>query len=429
VSGRRRRASTRTVVAVLDDDPTGTQEAAETPVLMNWSARDLERLPGRPFHLLTNTRAHSAEDAYAITRDAVTHVLERFPAAEILLRGDSTLRAHVKEEYDAVRDARWPGTAAPCLLLVPALPGAGRVTIGGVHWLARDGARRPIAETEYARDGSFRYRSSRLLDWAEERSGGYFDPSGGIEVPLAVLRRHGGTAVCRALTACAGRERPAVCVPDAEAHTDLRAIADGLRAARAAGVPVIARCAPSFAAVLCRTRATRLVPVPRAESVLVVCGSHVPQTTRQLASLEDRRRGALVEVELDDLIEARVDETADSVEHIRRLLSGRRLAVVATPRSRSAAADDPVRATTITDGLARLTAMVAGEAALIVFKGGITSAVGIRDGLGARSAIVEGPVRPGIGLWRLDGGRRVLVFPGNVGDDHALADLVEEILA
>jgi hypothetical protein len=44
-------------------------------------------------------------------------------------------------------------------------------------------------------------------------------------------------------------------------------------------------------------------------------------------------------------------------------------------------------------------------------------------------ATVEGPVAPGIALWRLENGFRCLVFPGNVGDDDALARLVAEVLA
>ena len=53
-----------------------------------------------------------------------------------------------------------------------------------------------------------------------------------------------------ALGAAAALGRPAAVVPDAETAADLEAIADGLRAAEADGVPVIVRCAPAFAAVL-----------------------------------------------------------------------------------------------------------------------------------------------------------------------------------
>ena len=43
-------------------------------------------------------------------------------------------------------------------------------------------------------------------------------------------------------------------------------------------------------------------------------------------------------------------------------------------------------------------------------------------------AEVLGPLVPGVALWRVDGRRGsvdYVVFPGNVGDDGALADVVD----
>ena len=74
-----------------------------------------------------------------------------------------------------------------------------------------------------------------------------------------------------------------------------------------------------------------------------------------------------------------------------------------------------------------LAAILAGARAgadVVVSKGGITSAVNVRDGFGAREALVVGPLAEGIALWQVEGSDLV-VFPGNVGDDAALADLVE----
>lgn len=412
---------------MLDDDPTGAQEVAETPVLLDWSDGVLRRLAEGPFHVITNTRACSAGEAYAITRGATRAVLSRFPRAHVILRGDSTLRAHLREEYEGVRDGAFPGLAPP-LLLVPALPAAGRVTVAGVHLLERGGTRTPLHETEYARDGVFAYRSARLLDWAEERSGGLFPARRGIEVALPELRRRGASAVQEALTVSAELGSPSVCVPDAVTIADLETIGDGLRGAQADGVPVIVRCAPTFAAVFCRTVASQLLPVPSAESLLVVCGSYVPQTTRQLARLVERYAEAVVELQLDLLLrdECELERAARTAGD---LLARNRLAVIATPRTRLPVANDPTAAGRVTDSLARLTQRLAGHAELVLFKGGITSAVGVRDGLGAQLVTVEGPVRPGVALWRLESRRRCMIFPGNIGDDDTLADLVDEVLS
>src|SRR5438132_7950008 len=146
---------TRTLV-VLDDDPTGTQAVADVPVLLDWDADLVARSArGRPsLHLLTNSRALSPERAREVVRDGAETAVAALGRPRLWLRGDSTLRAHLLEEYLAVRDAAYPGQSPP-LLLVPALPPAGRITVDGVHLLQRDGRRIPLHETEYAADPSF----------------------------------------------------------------------------------------------------------------------------------------------------------------------------------------------------------------------------------------------------------------------------------
>ena len=97
------------------------------------------------------------------------------------------------------------------LLLVPALPAAGRVTIGGVHMLERDGERVPLDRTEYARDGALAYSDADLGRWAEERSGGRFVAGEAVTIPLERLRRSTGAAEVAAAIGSAARERAPGC--------------------------------------------------------------------------------------------------------------------------------------------------------------------------------------------------------------------------
>src|SRR5439155_13338662 len=110
-----------------------------------------------------------------------------------------------------------PGRRGVPLLLVPALPAAGRVTVGGVHMLERGGARVPLHETEYARDGALAYSSADLARWADERSGG--------QLALADTANCAADAgqVAAALAAASALGRPAAVVPDAESAADLEA--------------------------------------------------------------------------------------------------------------------------------------------------------------------------------------------------------------
>ena len=68
----------------------------------------------------------------------------------------------------------------------------------------------------------------------------------------------------------------------------------------------------------------------------------------------------------------------------------------------------------------------------VIAKGGITSNDVASKGLEVRHAIVVGPLLPGlVSLWRpVDGvavGMPFVVFPGNVGDEFALAQIVSKL--
>ena len=174
---------------VLDDDPTGVQTLAGVRVLLDWDAERVRAaLAGRrAVHLITNSRALPPDRVQPLVSGAARVAREAAADARLVLRGDSTLRGHMLEEYLGVRSVVAPGRW-PVLLLVPALPDAGRITVDGVHLFVRDGVPTPLHETEYANDGVFAYASARLLDWAEERSDGLFRAGDGAELSLAALR-------------------------------------------------------------------------------------------------------------------------------------------------------------------------------------------------------------------------------------------------
>ena len=419
-------------LVVLDDDPTGTQAMAGVPVLLRWDGPALAEVArtGTPvIHLVTNSRALAPSAARRLVGDAARTAAQALPGAEIVLRGDSTLRGHLLEEYLALQEIRFPGRT-PVLLLVPALPAAGRITVDGVHLLVRDGRRTPLHDTEYARDPAFGYTDARLLTWAHERSGGYFPAGAGREVHLCTLRQEGAQAVTNALHILAAAGSPSVCVADAEGADDLLVVAAGLEAARAAGVEVIVRCAPTFAGVLSGTLA--LAPVvmsPAGGPVLVVCGSFGATATRQLSALAAAHPSSLVEADIASLASTRPEEEVRRLAHlVSARLEADGLAVLATPRRRPRDADGLDVQARIATNLAAVVAGLRTAPAMLVVKGGVTSAVTASTGLGAASAWVVGPVADGVGLWEVRNrdGEEVpyLVVPGNVGDDDLLARLV-----
>jgi uncharacterized protein YgbK (DUF1537 family) len=376
----------------------------------------------RAVHVLTNARAYSGDEAAELVASAAAAARSRFPGARLILRGDSTLRAHVWEEYDALRSVVAPGGSGVPLLLVPALPAAGRVTVGGVHMLDRGGERVPLHETEYARDGALAYSSADVARWADERSGGQLAASDAVN--CAAEPRE----VAGALAATAALGRPAAVVPDAETAADLEAIADGLRAAEADGVAVIVRCAPAFAAVLTGAGARAPVEPPSGEGgTLVVCGSFVSGSTAQLEELARAHPDSVVTANVADLAG---DVWEDEVARVSAAASERiardGVAAVATERERDPALVGPDAQQRVAKALAQVAARV--PAGSVIAKGGITAAVTARDGLGARAARVTGPILPGVALWRLvPSGTAFLVVPGNVGGPELLVEVVRAV--
>src|SRR5262249_26596558 len=140
--------------------------------------------PG-PLWVLTNTRALPAAAAADLVRRIAADSRAVEPAAQLVLRGDSTLRGHVLTEIDALSP---PGAVA---LFVPAFLQQGRVTVHGVHYVTAGGRRVPVAKTEYARDPEFGYGTSHLAEWVADREPGR--PAAGM--PLEVLHAAGPDAL------------------------------------------------------------------------------------------------------------------------------------------------------------------------------------------------------------------------------------------
>ena len=419
------------LTVVLDDDPTGTQAMANVPIVLDWSGHAVATAvhEGDPsVHLLTNVRAHSAAEAGDLTASAASAARAAFPGRApaaawrqhpARLRVGGVPRGARRDQPRCARRAAAAGAGVPGRR--PRhhrrRPSAGA--------RRRAGAARPDGD---ATDAHLSYADARLAQWAHDRSGGELAAADAVEIPLAQVRAAAGAeAVAAGIRSAAAGGRPAVVVPDAETIADLEVIASGLRLAEA-DTKVIARCAPAFAAIVTGTAATGLVaPPPAGRGVLVLCGSFVPATTAQLAELDRARPGVTTFADVRALAGPEADrEVERQAVAARELIDAHGLAVVATARDRDAGLVDAASQQRIATELARVPRLV--DPGVVIAKGGITSAVTARDGLGARSARVVGPVMTGVSLWQLEAGPAYLVVPGNVGGPGLLAELVDLLL-
>lgn len=406
---------------VLDDDPTGTQSAAGVIVLLDFDAASITRAlrDADSVYVLTNTRAIGEADAVdllaGIHRDAVDAARELGEEEiQFVLRGDSTLRGHVFAETAVF------ATDSSVILFVPAFPDGGRTTVDGVHLVRHAGQSVPAHLTEFADDPVFPFSTSVLVDYVQEKSG-----RAARSVSLAEVRSGGVAAAL--ISAAPG----SVVVPDAETNEDIALLRDAVFAARAEGADIVVRTASPLAAELAGVVSTGLLESPLLDdpaATILVCGSHTAGATAQLARIESVGGPAVVIGTTGALADAHTAGTEAGGEASARLDS-MGFVKVTTERTRSLDHDSLDHGRRVMEALTTAVSVVRSRVAVVVSKGGITSAEVARVGLGVSRATVLGQVIPGVSVWALtlDDGHDVLyvVVPGNVGE----ADALERVLA
>ena len=443
------------VLVVLDDDPTGTQSVADLPVLMNWSPGSLEWAlrQGKPaVYVMTNSRSLAPREAAERNRQVASSA---FAAAakvgvnvSFVSRSDSTLRGHFPLETNILAEEilSHTGTEVDGVIIVPAFGDAGRITVGAVHYAgsATDGYT-PAGETEFAKDATFGYRSSDLRDWVEEKTEGQVLAADVVSIDLATLRTNHEETLAR----LRGLSKAQPAVVDIVEENDLRLLALALDEAERAGSRLLYRVGPPFVRAVIGQEphppleADDLSAIRRgglADSAvggLIVVGSHVAMTTRQLEALIERISPVELEIDvasvLGDSPEAQLAEVAEKA--VAALPYGN--VVVRTSRSLVTGSDggDSLAvsrqvSTAVVDVVRRILAKCPPR--FVVAKGGITSSDVASRGLDIERAVVRGPMLPGIvSLWEpMDGpaaGIPYIVFAGNVGGPSSLADVVEKL--
>jgi uncharacterized protein YgbK (DUF1537 family) len=446
---RAARASRGCRIAVLDDDPTGSQAVHDVTVVTEVNAAEVEaglREPGSTCFVLTNSRSMSETDAVELNRDAGRMLLElgeRLQAPiEIVSRGDSTLRGHMIAEVHTLDQVRRQATGRGFdgVLLAPAYFEAGRCTVGDVHYARVRGEWVPAGETEFARDATFGYRASNLRDFIVERSKGRVAAEDVRSIELEDIRLGGPRRVGEILRGVSGG---AFVIVNATEYADFEVVVLGLLEAEEAGCSFLHRSGPSFVRALAGLdpqpplTAGDLWPsgAPRGHGLLVA-GSHSSLTTEQLEAV--RARGEFADVELD------VEHVLDSSRRgryleavARRVCAALAEADVLLSSSRQQVLDSETGdhlsiARVISSALVEVVvrARVA-QPAWVLAKGGITAHDVAVRGLEIRRATVVGQLLPGmvtvirpVRAATEVIGMPYVIFAGNVGDGETLCQVI-----
>jgi uncharacterized protein YgbK (DUF1537 family) len=451
-------------VVVLDDDPTGVQTVHGISVYTDGAPESIGAgfdEPNRIFFILTNSRSLSREDTRLLHAD-IAHNLEacareRGRGFLLISRSDSTMRGHYPIETETLRETLEAETGRKIdgEILCPFFLAGGRLTVGGVHHVLENGVLVPAGETEFARDRTFGYRSSDLREWIEEKTGGAYPASGVELLPLAALRAFDLDGLTRTLM---GVHDFGKVVVDALEYADIEVAATAILRAVRAGRSFIFRSAAGLARVLggvsdkgLLTREDLLpsnstapgdnAPGDTSPSVggLVIVGSHVAKTTAQLNRLLALDGLDAIEFDVAAVAQGREDIAADllAADVSARIAAGRTVAVFTSRNlltsAGGSAEDDLALSVRVSRALVRLVSGLTVRPRFLIAKGGITSSdIGVRA-LCVRRATVLGQALPGVPVWKLGAesrypGLAYVVFPGNVGDEDALRQLVQTMM-
>jgi uncharacterized protein YgbK (DUF1537 family) len=437
-------------IAVLDDDPTGSQTVHDVSVVTVFEDAEYAAglaEPGSTCFVLTNTRSLPEQAAVELTTSVASSLFTLGQTlgspVEVVSRSDSTLRGHVFAEMRAIDAARRTvcGTGFDGVLLVPAYFEAGRFTAGDIHWATVSGELVPVGASEFARDATFGYKSSNLREFVAEKSNGTIAADKVHSITLTDIREGGPDRVADILAAVTGG---AFVLVNATDYADLEIVVLGQLQAQERGKSFVYRCGPSFIRAIAGLEpqgpltAAQIWPTgnPGGHG-LVVVGSHVGLTSRQVAKAQER--GGMTETELHvptlidpDRRDAHVADVGRQV--IEALVTSDVLLFTSRTLMRGGDADDSlaISRNVSTAVIEVVQAALAAHPAWVVAKGGITSHDVAVRGLGIRRAEVIGQLFPGmVSVFRpIEAapeavGIPYVVFAGNVGGDDTLADVVD----
>jgi uncharacterized protein YgbK (DUF1537 family) len=428
----------RPKIIVLDDDPTGSQTVHSCLLLTQWDVPTLVVTLQDAvdiFFVLTNTRALTPTDAADRTREVCRNLKQALIETKIanfllVSRSDSTLRGHYPIETDAIAAELGNFDAH---FLLPAFFDGGRFTKDSIHYLVVKGVPTPVHETEFARDSVFAYSHSYLPDYVAEKTQGKIPASAVERFTLENVR---AGSLERLLTLTDNR-----CgVVDGEMQSDFDQFAADLLAAAHQGKRFLLR---SAASILTSLANLGIQPIQDMHQMVrdqqpgaVIVGSHVQKTTAQLHKLLELNTVVGVEIEVDRLLMTDPKVlVAEAVQQAQQIFDGK-TSVIYTSRKELQFPDAAIRlqfGITVSDTLMSIVQQLPINVGFLISKGGITSNDVLSHGLKLPTVRLLGQILAGCSVVQTAAEHPrypllpVVLFPGNVGDDDAVAEVYRRL--
>ena len=423
---------------IFDDDPTGTQTVHGLQVLLDYGYASLVSFfdsGEKAAFVLTNTRAMTPEKTEELNRQIASDI-ERISkqkgiAYSIFIRGDSTLRGHFPNEMKTV--AKAAGNEADAYILMPFFKEGGRVTIGDKHYVRSPEGDVEVSKTEFANDFAFGFKSSDLKEYVEEKTNGTVKSEDVVSITLSDLRECGASRALEKLSSLSGG---AFCIVNAEEYSDAQAFAGVFHKVEDLGKRLYIRCAASFVKAYLAIKDKPALTgsqlgISKERGGVLIVGSYVPKTTKQLEALLSQREMRTIELSVSELCPENVHYLSKKIaaEIDLNIAAGCDTVLFTSRKLRLEHGEEESLnfGNLVSECLSGVVNTLGETPAFVLAKGGITSSDVAAKGLEMRGAMVLGQIIPGVSVWMADGKSRFpnspyIVFPGNVGDSGALLE-------
>lgn len=429
---------------VIDDDPTGGQTVHDIRVYTQWTEdvilRAFQEEPSM-FYIMTNSRSMTLKETIETHKEILNNINNAAKVTgrkyEIISRGDSTLRGHYPAEPDVI--CQYADIEVQKELLIPFFLEGNRFTINDIHYLREGDQLIPAGESEFSKDKTFGFDNSDLKLWIEEKTNGAYKAKDVASVSLEMLRNFRYDEIEELILSKNYKK----VIVNATCYMDLKVFAIAYFHAIEKGAAFVARTASSWpktvgcvSDIFCLKK-EEIVEKDNQYGGLIIIGSHVHKTTKQLETLKQKCT-ELEYVEFNQHLALEPEKFAEEIKRVcdyaNTAIESGKTVVVYRRKERldvnTGNKEDELRITNqIAKAITTIAENINNKPKFVIAKGGITSSEIAVKAFQTKEAVILGQVEPGIPVWKLGKDSKYpnmpyVVFPGNVGNEETLYKIV-----
>tara|TARA_R110002094_G_scaffold52207_3_gene63580 strand:- start:1442 stop:2842 length:1401 start_codon:yes stop_codon:yes gene_type:complete len=429
---------------VIDDDPTGNQTVYDIPLLTQWELDTLvdEFEKETPvFFLLTNSRSLTKEKSTEIYQQISKNILKASEITKrnftIISRSDSTLRGHFSE----IKAIKHSGHFKEAItVFIPVMFEGGRVTVNDIHYICENEQLIPVNKTAFSKDHTFAYKHANLKSYIEEKTNGNVKTSDVISLDIESVRTLNTKALSSKINSI---ESGKFCVVNALNYNDLNKVAQALLLAENTGKQILYRTSSSFVPSYIGLKpkpfltSETFIDSKSKNGGLTIVGSYVAKSSSQLKYvIENTTNKELIEIDVEVILSDQSKAYLTSIiSKIDKTIIRGKDVIVYTSRKLITGKDANSNidiASKVSQALVDIVNSIKIKPKYLLAKGGITSHDLATKGLNMYRSKVLGQILSGVPVWEMGKETRFpgllyIVFPGNVGNDKSLSEIIQKL--